>query len=170
MYLRQPDPTLNLFISAAYAHTHSSLWIGGLATKRGVSTIWNDATRAQSVRAYLVLRSNLTDTEWALFEPHFPPRSRVGASMHMTSAADCRGDLVSAEGRQQRRMPSSCFLHVSTVRRWLNSWQDRLLSSRLQSILAPIVAEGAVSRSLTRRRGDQLPERHDYEKRWNSRP
>ncbi len=40
--------------------------------------MWTDTTRAQYARADLALPSDLTDAEWALLEPFFPPPSRVG--------------------------------------------------------------------------------------------
>ena len=40
--------------------------------------MWTDTTRAQYARADLALPSDLTDGEWALLEPFFPPPSHVG--------------------------------------------------------------------------------------------
>lgn len=40
--------------------------------------MWTDTTRAQYARAGLTLPSDLTDAEWALLEPFFPPPSHVG--------------------------------------------------------------------------------------------
>lgn len=40
--------------------------------------MWTDTTRAQYARAALALPSDLTDDEWALLEPFFPPASHVG--------------------------------------------------------------------------------------------
>ncbi|PSO09974.1 IS5/IS1182 family transposase, partial [Sphingobium sp. AEW4] len=40
--------------------------------------MWTDTTRAQYARADLALPSDLTDAEWALLEPFFPPPSHVG--------------------------------------------------------------------------------------------
>ena len=39
--------------------------------------MWTDTTRAQYARANLALPSDLTDGEWALLEPFFPPVSTV---------------------------------------------------------------------------------------------
>lgn len=35
--------------------------------------MWTDTTRAQYARTELTLPSDLTDAEWALLEPYFPP-------------------------------------------------------------------------------------------------
>lgn len=40
--------------------------------------MWTDTTRAHDARAGLALPSNLTDEEWAVLEPFFPPPSFVG--------------------------------------------------------------------------------------------
>jgi hypothetical protein len=40
--------------------------------------MWTDTTRAQYARAELALPSDLTDAEWAVLEPFFPPPSHVG--------------------------------------------------------------------------------------------
>ncbi len=50
--------------------------------------MWTDTTRAQYARAELALPSDLTDAEWALLEPFFPPPSPVAASAYR--AKHCR--------------------------------------------------------------------------------
>ena len=40
--------------------------------------MWTDTTRTQYARAELALPSDLTDAEWAVLEPFFPPPSHVG--------------------------------------------------------------------------------------------
>jgi hypothetical protein len=40
--------------------------------------MWTDTTRAQLARKEQRLPSDLTDGEWAVLEPFFPPTSRVG--------------------------------------------------------------------------------------------
>ena len=40
--------------------------------------MWTDTTRANHARAGLALPSDLTDGEWAMLEPFFPPPSHVG--------------------------------------------------------------------------------------------
>ena len=40
--------------------------------------MWTDTTRALHARGGLALPSDLTDAEWALLEPFFPPPSHVG--------------------------------------------------------------------------------------------
>ena len=40
--------------------------------------MWTDTTRAHHARAGLALPSDLTDAEWAVLEPFFPPPSHVG--------------------------------------------------------------------------------------------
>ena len=40
--------------------------------------MWTDTTRAHHARAGLALPSDMTDAEWAVLEPFFPPPSHVG--------------------------------------------------------------------------------------------
>ena len=40
--------------------------------------MWTDTTRALHARGGLALPSDLTDAEWAVLEPFFPPPSHVG--------------------------------------------------------------------------------------------
>ena len=40
--------------------------------------MWTDTTRAQYARTGLALPTDLTDGEWAVLEPFFPPPSYVG--------------------------------------------------------------------------------------------
>ena len=58
--------------------------------------MWTDTTRAHHARAGLALPSDLTDAEWAVLEPFFPPPSHVGRPRKWPMRADCRGDPLSA--------------------------------------------------------------------------
>jgi len=40
--------------------------------------MWTDTTRTHHAREGLALPSDLTDAEWAVLEPFFPPPSYVG--------------------------------------------------------------------------------------------
>ena len=66
--------------------------------------MWTDTTRAQYARADLTLLSDLTDAEWAVLEPFFPPPSSVGRPRkwllrRIVEQAHCRGDFVFAARR-----------------------------------------------------------------------
>jgi hypothetical protein len=40
--------------------------------------MWTDTTRAQYARSGLAMPSDLTDAEWAVLEPFFPPQAKWG--------------------------------------------------------------------------------------------
>ena len=61
--------------------------------------MWTDTTRALHARTGLALPSDLTDAEWAVLEPFFPPAVACRAASQVADAADCRGDPVPAARR-----------------------------------------------------------------------
>jgi transposase len=87
--------------------------------------MWTDITRAQHARKGLRLPSDLTDAEWAIFEPLMPIASTTGRPMKWT----CR-ELLDAMlyllrgGLAWRMLPPGLFPPVSTVQRWFYTWRD----------------------------------------------
>lgn len=78
--------------------------------------MWTDTTRAHHRRAGLALPSDLTDAEWAVLEPFFPPPSRVGRSRKWPIRRIVGDPLPVA--RTAVAVCPPCFPPVSTVRRW----------------------------------------------------
>ena len=87
--------------------------------------MWTDITREQHARKGLRLPSDLTDAEWAIFEPLMPIASTTGRPMKWT----CR-ELLDAMlyllrgGLAWRMLPPGLFPPVSTVQRWFYIWRD----------------------------------------------
>lgn len=105
--------------------------------------MWTDTTRAHHARAGLALPRDLTDGEWALLEPFFPPPSHVGRPR-----------------KWPMRMLPPCFPLVSTVRRWFYLWRDNRLGQTLNHylLMASREANGREARTLFgRHRLDQQP-------------
>ena len=86
--------------------------------------MWTDTTRAQYARANLALPSDLTDSEWALLEPFFPPPSHVGRPRKWPLRPIVEAILYLLRGGLPWRMLPPCFPPVSTVRRWFYLWRD----------------------------------------------
>jgi hypothetical protein len=61
--------------------------------------MWTNFTRAYHARAGLALPGDLTDAEWAVLEPFFPPPPSHVDRPRNGDAADCRGDPLSAARR-----------------------------------------------------------------------
>ena len=106
--------------------------------------MWADATRAQYARAQLTLPSDLTDAEWAVLEPFFPPPSHVGRPSKVADAADYRSDPLLLRGGLPWRMLPPCSPPVSTVRRWFYLWRDNGLWLSLNHAL--LIGREAVGR------------------------
>jgi putative transposase len=87
--------------------------------------MWTDITREQHARKGLRLPSDLTDAEWAIFEPLMPMAAATGRPMKWT----CR-ELLDAMlyllrgGLAWRMLPPGLFPPVSTVQRWFYIWRD----------------------------------------------
>ena len=106
--------------------------------------MWTDTTRAQYARAALALPSDLTDDEWALLEPFFPPASHVGRPRKWPMRRIVEGILYLLRGGLPWRMLPPCFPPVSTVRRWFYLWRDNGLWLSLNHALLLIGREAAV--------------------------
>ena len=108
--------------------------------------MWTDTTRALHARGGLALPSDLTDAEWALLEPFFPPPSHVGRPRKWPMRRIVEAILYLLRGGLPWRMLPPCFPPVSTVRRWFYLWRDN----------------GAGSRGLAQRRRHRQPERQNH--------
>ena len=86
--------------------------------------MWTDTTRAQYARAALTLPSDLTDAEWAVLEPFFPPPSHVGRPRKWPLRRIVEAILYLLRGGLPWRMLPPCFPPVSSVRRWFYLWRD----------------------------------------------
>lgn len=94
--------------------------------------MWTDTARAQYARAELALPSDLTDREWTVLEPFFPPPSHVGrprkwplrriveAILYLLPCISCPvfPALYLLRGGLPWRMLPPCLPPVSTVRCW----------------------------------------------------
>ena len=105
--------------------------------------MWTDTTRAQYARADLALPSDLTDDEWALLEPFFPPPSHVGRPRKWPLRRIVEAILYLLRGGLPWRMLPPCFPPVSTVRRWFYLWRDNRLWLSLNHALLLIGREAA---------------------------
>ena len=97
--------------------------------------MWTDTTRAYHARAGLALPSDLTDAEWAVLEPFFPPPSHVGRPRKWPLRRIVEAILYLLRGGLPWRMLPPCFPPVSTVRRWFYLWRDNRLWQTLNHYL-----------------------------------
>lgn len=71
--------------------------------------MWTDTTRVQYARAELNLPSDLTDAEWAVLEPFFPPPSYVGRPRKWPLRRIVEAILYLLRGGLPWRMLPPCF-------------------------------------------------------------
>ena len=107
--------------------------------------MWTDTTRSQYARADVALPSDLTDGEWALLEPFFPPPSHVGRPRKWPLRRIVEAILYLLRGGLPWRMLPPCFPPVSTVRRWFYLWRDNRLWLSLNHTLL-LIGREAVGR------------------------
>jgi transposase len=103
--------------------------------------MWTDTTRAQYARADLAFPSDLTDAEWALLGPFFPPPSHVGRPRKWPLRRIVEAILHLARAGLPWRMLPRCFPLVSTVRRWFYLRRDSRLWLSLNHALLLIGRE-----------------------------
>jgi len=103
--------------------------------------MWTDTARAQYARSELTLPSDLTDAEWAVLEPFFPPPSHVGRPRKWPLRRIIEAILYLLRGGLPWRMLPPCFPPVSTVRRWFYLWRDNGLWVSLNHALLLIGRE-----------------------------
>ncbi len=80
--------------------------------------------RASCTRRGLALPSDLTDAEWAILEPFFPPPSFVGRSRKWPLRRIVEAMLYLLRGGLPWRMMPPGFSPASTVQRWFYQWRD----------------------------------------------
>ena len=103
--------------------------------------MWTDTTRALHARGGLALPSDLTDAEWAVLEPFFPPPSHMGRPRKWPMRRIVEAILYLLRGGLPWRMLPPCFPPVSTVRRWFYLWRDNGLWRNLNHYLLMAVRE-----------------------------
>ncbi|ABI62068.1 IS5 family transposase [Granulibacter bethesdensis] len=107
--------------------------------------MWTDITRAQHARSELALPTDLTDAEWRVLEPFFPPPRWWAARVNGRCAGSSRRSFIcfvaGCRGGLPWRMLPPCFPPVSTVRRWFYLWRDSGLLLTINHMLLMIVRE-----------------------------
>ncbi|MBC7160015.1 MAG: IS5 family transposase [Porphyrobacter sp.] len=86
--------------------------------------MWTDTTRALHARTGVALPTDLTDAEWAVLEPFFPPPSLVGRPRKWPMRRILEAILYLLRCGLPWRMLPPCFPPASTVRRWFDLWRD----------------------------------------------
>lgn len=86
--------------------------------------MWTDTTRALHARSGLSLPTDLTDAEWALFEPLLPPPAPTERPRRWKMRRIVEAIFYLLRGGLPWRMLQPCFPPVSTVRRWFYLWRD----------------------------------------------
>jgi putative transposase len=86
--------------------------------------MWTDTTRAIHARKDLALPSDLTDAEWDVLKPLFPPASDVGRPRKWPMRRIVEAILYLLRGGLPWRMLPPCFPPASTVRYWFYLWRD----------------------------------------------
>ena len=99
--------------------------------------MWPDTTHADHARAGPALPSDLTDAEWAVLEPFFPPPSHVGRPRKWPLRRIVEAILYLLRGGLPWRMLPPCFAPASSVRRWFYLWCDNRLWQTLNHDLPP---------------------------------
>lgn len=103
--------------------------------------MWTDTTRALHARSMLALPTDLTDAEWAFFEPLLPPPAKTGRPRKWEMRRIVEAIFYLLRGGLPWRMLPPCFPPVSTVRRWLYIWRDTGLWQALNHGLLMLVRE-----------------------------
>ena len=86
--------------------------------------MWTDTTRVQYARSGLALPSDLTDGEWGLLKPFFPPLSLVGRPRKWPIRRIVEAMLYLLRGGLPWRMLPPGFPPRTTVRRWFYAGRD----------------------------------------------
>lgn len=103
--------------------------------------MWTDTTRALHARSGLALPTDLTDAEWAIFEPLLPPPAMTGRPRKWEMRRIVEAIFYLLRGGLPWRMLPPCFPPVSTVRRWFYLWRDTGLWQALNHGLLMLVRE-----------------------------
>ncbi len=86
--------------------------------------MWTATTRAHHARKGLALPSDLTDNEWAVLKPCFPPPCHVGRPRKWPMRRIIEALLYLLRGGLPWRMLPSGFPPATTVQRWFYRWRD----------------------------------------------
>jgi len=86
--------------------------------------MWTDTTRAQHARIGQRLQSDLTDHEWELLEPFFPPPSGVGRPRKWPTRVIVDALFYMLRGGLPWRMMPPCFPPATTVQHYFYAWRD----------------------------------------------
>jgi transposase len=97
--------------------------------------MWTAITRAKHARKGLRYSSDLTDAEWAVFEPLLPPRSGLGRPPKWSRRKIMDGLFyVLRSGLPWRMLPRD-FPPVSTLQRYFYAWRDNGLWTTINHFL-----------------------------------
>ncbi len=107
--------------------------------------MWTDTTRAQYARSGLALPSDLTDGEWGLLEPFFPPPSLVGRPRKWPMRRIVEAMLYLLRGGLPWRMLPPGFLKFANdpSALWSGNFRDLAASVTRMATLSP---EGRIGR------------------------
>lgn len=106
--------------------------------------MWNDTTRKQFAREGLRLPSDLTDDEWAVLEPLFPPRSAQGRPARWQTREIVEALLYLLRGGLPWRMlPPGLFPPMTTVQYYFYRWRDLGLWPAINHALVLCAREAA---------------------------
>ena len=86
--------------------------------------MWTDTTRAHHSRKGLALPSDLTDGEWAVLEPFFPPPSQTGRPRKWPVRRIVEAILYLLRGGLPWRMLPPCFPPASTQTTFNAGWRS----------------------------------------------
>ena len=97
--------------------------------------VWTEITRAQYRRDGLRYASDMTDSEWALIEPHLPAPRRLGRPLTTDLRAVVEALLYMAASGCQWRLLPKCFPPCSTVQGYFYCWRDDRTWSTINHLL-----------------------------------
>ena len=102
---------------------------------------WTDITREQHKRAGLRYPSDLTDAEWALIAPLFPP-ARSGGRPRTTDLREVVNAILylASSGCQWRMLPKD-FPPLSTVQGYFYDWRNMGLWQSINHLLVMAARE-----------------------------
>jgi putative transposase len=97
--------------------------------------MWTDTTRAQHAREGQRLPSDLTDDEWAVLEPFFPPPSDVGRPRKWPTRIIVDALFYMLRGGLPWRMMPPGFPPATTVQHYFYAWRDNGTWARINHYL-----------------------------------
>src|SRR5580765_3555849 len=97
--------------------------------------MWTPTTREQHSRTAARYETDLTDAEWAILEPHMPPRPRRGRPRDWTFRELINGVFYVLRGGIPWRLMPSDLPPWPTVYRWFAAWRDNGLFETINHAL-----------------------------------